>query len=176
MNDPQRRLQLAAARLGGAGEKVTLQDTIALSLDGLREMEDGEQAVSAFYALGAFAPKPETFSVEAAKAVAECDEAVLALLVARNLVALAGEGGEWLTLHQIVADVARTGLDEAAVARGTRTITWRWSMRTTKIGGALGRLMARLSGCGRGCGRRRCWLILGRCEFTRSGRGCGPII
>jgi hypothetical protein len=86
MNDPRRRLQLAAARLGGSGQKVTLQDTIALSLDGLRELEGGEQAVAAFYALGAFAPKPETFSVEAAKAVAGCDEALVALLVARNLV------------------------------------------------------------------------------------------
>jgi tetratricopeptide (TPR) repeat protein len=117
MNDPQQRLQLAAARLGGTGQKVTLQDTIALSLDGLREMEGGEETVTAFYALGAFAPKPETFSVDAAKAVAECDESVLALLVARNLVALQGERGEQLALHQVLADVARTEMHEAATER-----------------------------------------------------------
>jgi tetratricopeptide (TPR) repeat protein len=117
LNDPQQRLRLAAARLGGTGEKVTLGDTITLSLDGLREMGGGEEAVAAFYALGAFAPKPETFSVDAAKAVAECDESVLALLVARNLVEVSGETRDRLALHQTLADVARVGMDEAAAKR-----------------------------------------------------------
>ena len=117
MSNPQQRLQLAAARLGRSGQKVTLYDTIALSLEGLREMEHGEQAVAAFYALGAFAPDPETFSVNAAKAVADCDEKVLALLVARNLVVLQGEHGEQLALHQTIADVAQTGLGAAATQR-----------------------------------------------------------
>jgi tetratricopeptide (TPR) repeat protein len=114
MSDPQQRLQLAQARLGGAGQAVTLQDTIAFSLDGLRETESGRQAVNGFYALGAFAPKPETFSVEAAQIVTACDEAALALLVARNLVELQDEH---LALHQALADVARTQLDEVAVTR-----------------------------------------------------------
>jgi tetratricopeptide (TPR) repeat protein len=114
LSDPAQRLQLAQARLGGTGQVVTLQDTIALSLDGLRETEAGQQAVNAFHALGAFASKPETFSLEAAKVVTDSEEATLALLVARNLVELQEER---LALHQALADKARMRLDEAAAQR-----------------------------------------------------------
>lgn len=107
--DPKRRLQLAQERLGEQGRKVTLQETIAWSLEDLPH-----GAVAAFYALGAFAPKPERFSREAAESVAEADAATLALLAARNLVEVEGET---LTLHQLLADMARTKLDDYAKAR-----------------------------------------------------------
>jgi tetratricopeptide (TPR) repeat protein len=114
LDDPQRRLQLAETRLGAPNEKISLQETIALSLEGLRETEAGQEVVRAFYALGAFAPKPETFSREAAEAVTGSGGATLASLVARNLVE---KQGEQLALHQTLADVARIGLDDTAVTR-----------------------------------------------------------
>jgi tetratricopeptide (TPR) repeat protein len=114
LRDPAKRLQLAQARLGGLGQAVTLQETIALSLEGLQETVEGQRAVTAFYALGAFAPKPETFSLEAAKAVTGCDEVSLALLVAHSLVELQEDR---LALHQALADKARMRLDDAAVGR-----------------------------------------------------------
>ena len=134
--DPARRLQLATRRLGASDDaQVTLQATIALSLSGLPE-----EVVAAFHALGAFAPKPATFSLEAAKAVigagaasgikrtlanifrpkavkteARDSTATVALLVARNL--LERSDGERLALHQVLADVTRTKLESAAIER-----------------------------------------------------------
>ena len=106
---PSRRLQLAQKRLGARGGEVTLQEAIALSLEDLPY-----RAVAAFHALGALAPRPERFSREAAPAVAGADAAPLALLAARNLVEVEGEV---LALHQVLADVARTRLDDYARAR-----------------------------------------------------------
>jgi tetratricopeptide (TPR) repeat protein len=114
VSDPRRRLQLAQERLGAPGKEVTLLDTITLSLEGLGESEAGQKAVAAFYALGAFAPKPEQFSREATEAVTGSDGATLALLIARNLVE---QQQEQLTLHQTLADVARTEMPDTAVAR-----------------------------------------------------------
>jgi tetratricopeptide (TPR) repeat protein len=98
MADPIRRLQLAATRLGGSGAKVTLAETIALSLEGLTD-----KARYAFYALGAFAPMPATFSRAAAEVVTEAGGATLAQLAAVNL--LERVDGS-LALHQTLADVA----------------------------------------------------------------------
>jgi len=109
---PRRRLALAQKRLAGRGGEMTLQGTIALSFE---DLPPG--AVAAFHALGAFAPKPERFSREAAEAVAETGAATLALLAARNLVEVEGES---LALHQILADVARTRLGDRARARHRR--------------------------------------------------------
>jgi len=66
---PARRLQLAQHRLGAQQDKaITLQEVIALSLEHLPQ-----PAVAAFYALGAFAPKPATFDRLAAEAVTGAD-------------------------------------------------------------------------------------------------------
>ena len=73
-----------------------------------------DPAVAAFYSLGAFASKPERFTREAAEAVANTSVANLALLATRNLVEV--EGNTFL-LHQVLADVARTKLDEETVGR-----------------------------------------------------------
>jgi tetratricopeptide (TPR) repeat protein len=111
VSDPARRLKLASVRLGALdGRQVTLQETIALSLEHLPQ-----SAVEAFYALGAFAPKPAAFDLAAAKAVAEASAATLATLVARSLVEQAGP--ESLALHQTIADVARMGLPPATIER-----------------------------------------------------------
>jgi hypothetical protein len=109
--DPGRRLALASVRLGSVdGRAVTLEQAIALSLEGL-----AAPAVAAFHALGAFAPKPADFDLDAAKAVTQAEVSTLATLVARGLVDQ--PGGERLALHQIVADVARTNLNAETAVR-----------------------------------------------------------
>jgi tetratricopeptide (TPR) repeat protein len=111
MADPGQRLALAARRLGAIdGAELTLRETIALSLEGLPA-----EVVAAFHALGAFAAKPATFDLEAAKAVTEASAATLALLAGRNL--LSRLDGEQLALHQMLADVARTALPAGAIER-----------------------------------------------------------
>lgn len=110
--NPQRRLQLAERRLGVlSGEKITLQDTIGLSLEGLPD-----SAREAFFALGAFAPKPARFSREAAEQVAQSRGSTLALLAARNLLEIE-QGGRQLALHQTIADAAHARVGDAAIAR-----------------------------------------------------------
>lgn len=100
--NPTHRLQLASQRLGSvSSHKVTLQDTISLSLDYL-----SPTAVNAFYALGAFAPNPASFDLNSAQFVTGVDLETLAVLVARNLVEL--HDSKRLALHQVLFDVART--------------------------------------------------------------------
>lgn len=91
---------------------MTLQQTIALSLDGLAE--ENAAAVAVFYALGAFAPKPAAFDWQAAQAVAGADDDTLSLLADRNLLDIAED--ESLALHQTIADVARTATPDNAIA------------------------------------------------------------
>jgi len=121
LTDPARRLALATRRLGdgpstGSGQAapVSLEDTIALSIDGLAE--ESPAAVDAFYSLGAFAPKPANFDLTAAQAVAECDADALALLIERNLLEF-DDSDESLALHQSLAYVARTLIPVDAVTR-----------------------------------------------------------
>ncbi|MEZ4728428.1 MAG: tetratricopeptide repeat protein [Caldilineaceae bacterium] len=111
MTSAMRRLQLAQQRLGAnSSAKLTLQEIIALSLEELPQ-----RAVRAFYALGAFAPKPETFRRAAAEAVTTVNTATIALLIDRNL--LEKSERDNLTLHQTLCDVARVGVQPAAIAR-----------------------------------------------------------
>jgi tetratricopeptide (TPR) repeat protein len=128
MMDPIKRLQLAEKRLGTiGGAKVTLETTVALSLYGLPQ-----DAITAFYSLGAFAPKPAQFRLEAAKRVTEVDESIIAMLVSRNLLERVAyrqqpaqpgslSFSETLTesffLHQVVFDVAQNKVDATAIAR-----------------------------------------------------------
>ena len=85
MMDPRRRLQLAQERLGGSGEEETLQETIMLSIEGLRELENGAELERAFYALGAFAPKPEQFSWQAAAEVTGLEMKISSLISCEKL-------------------------------------------------------------------------------------------
>ena len=113
--DPHARLQLAQQRLGDK-QAFSLQAVIELSLHDLNDA-----AQQAWAALGAFAHKPATFSLAAAKAVGQCDAATVATLLRRNLLEKV-EGGEDLTLHQTLAEAAQvrlasTGAVEAAQQR-----------------------------------------------------------
>jgi len=110
MSDARRRLQLASRRLGSfRGAEVSLQETIQFSLAHLPA-----SVVNAFHALGAFACKPADFSLEAAKAITAAQARSLAILVARHLVERAGER---LALHQTLADVAQSQLEQSALKR-----------------------------------------------------------
>lgn len=112
MGDPGKRLELAERRLGArSGTKFTLRESIVLSL------EDAPAAAGpAFHALGAFAAKPARFSPEAALAVSAAQSDVLAFLAARNLLEVDSDSRQ-LTMHPTVSDVARLGLDPAAITR-----------------------------------------------------------
>lgn len=128
MMDPRIRLQLAEKRLGTtSGNTITLERTVALSLDGL-----SEQAITAFYKLGVFAPKPAHFSLDAAKYVTEADESIIAFLISRNLVEYSDiqrperEGYAWLFqlpqekelyIHRIIFDVAQAHLSQPGMER-----------------------------------------------------------
>jgi hypothetical protein len=114
LTTPQRRLALATRRLGShESAAVTLQQTIALSLEGLAE--EDETAVAVFHALGAFAPKPATFDLDAAIAVTGATDNTIALLADRNLLEIDGE--EALSLHQTLADAARVETPAEAVTK-----------------------------------------------------------
>ncbi len=108
--DPKARLALAAQRLGDRRDvKKTLDEILRLSLGDLQQVDPG--AVTAFYALGAFAPKPARFDRAAGEAVTGAGAATIALLVARNLLegeasGAAPDRGDWLLLHQTLADLA----------------------------------------------------------------------
>ena len=114
LRDPRRRLDLARRRLEGVdGRQETLRQTIHFSLDALRRA-GRDEAVTAFHALSAFAPKPATFTRDAAEQVAECDGRALQTLVQRNL--LERDGHE-LTLHQTLHDVSSEYLTASAITR-----------------------------------------------------------
>jgi tetratricopeptide (TPR) repeat protein len=97
----------------------TLEAMMRFSVDDLAE--SAPEAVTAFWALGAFAPKPATFALAAARAVTGADEEALALLAERNLVE--GGAGDWLAVHQVVHDVMGTGTPEKATAAHARYYT-----------------------------------------------------
>ncbi len=111
--DPHARLQLAQQRLGDK-QAFSLQAVIELSLYDLNDA-----AQHAWDALGAFAHKPATFSLAAAKAVGQCDAATLATLLRRNLLERV-EGGEDLTLHQTLAEAAQARLTSAGAMEAAR--------------------------------------------------------
>jgi len=105
LQDPAQRLAL---------EQGYLDRIIGLSLEPLAENDP--DALAAFYALGAFAPKPAHFTLADAVAVTGSDEAALARLAARNLLEV-GEGGQRLALHQTLADYARMHAPDPEAAR-----------------------------------------------------------
>jgi len=94
-------LQQAETWLGlkDASRKLTLQEVIGLSLDAL-----AEDARAAFVGLAAFAPKPATFSIDAAQAVTGADAGALGVLARRNL--LEKVTPERAMLHPTLAAVA----------------------------------------------------------------------
>lgn len=123
---PARRVDAALARLSDAEERLhiseprgpterhsSLQIDMPLSLHSVidvtvRQLSSQEKA--ALCALSVFPPKPNNFSEEAALYVADCDVATLDTLMDRGL--LESVDASHYTLHQTIADYARTALRE----------------------------------------------------------------
>lgn len=102
LRDPATRLAQATRTLGDTRHKeMSLAETISLSLSGL-----GEKVIKAFYALGAFAPKPASFTRAAAETIANCDVKTLAALLRRNLLSQSEKDSELLEMHKTLHDLA----------------------------------------------------------------------
>ena len=95
---PAERLRLVGERL--AGRRVTLAETILMSVDALPD-----KARRAFFSLGAFASKPERFDRSAAEQVTGEGARALAALAAHHLIEVQDSD---LMMHPTVSDVART--------------------------------------------------------------------
>lgn len=90
-----------------AGETpLSLQSIIAVT-----DQQLSQAARDAWYALAVFPPKPNTFSEEAALAVAACSVEILDGLTDTGLLESNGSG---YTLHQVIADYARLQLQDRA--------------------------------------------------------------
>jgi tetratricopeptide (TPR) repeat protein len=115
LSNANHRIALAAKRLAsldvplGNAPPHTVRTIVEMSLEGL-----AVPVANAFYALGAFAPHPATFDQAAAIFVTGADPEALSQLVNRRLVENRGDG---LSLHQVVADVARSRLPTTATSR-----------------------------------------------------------
>ncbi|MEZ4730228.1 MAG: NB-ARC domain-containing protein [Caldilineaceae bacterium] len=104
----------------------SLNDIISLSLADL----PGPIAQS-FYDLGAFAPLPAGFSPDAAEVVACATNSSLKIFRDRHLLET-GQNGV-LTIHQVLADFARTQTSDAAYARHMTYYTANLSLSPDKV-------------------------------------------
>ena len=114
LTDTAARLQLVEPRAPGerhpslpAGASLSLESIIAVT-----DQQLDEQVRSALYALSVFPAKPNSFSEEAALAVAACEAETLDDLADAGLLESSGSGR--YTLHQTIADYARLQLTETA--------------------------------------------------------------
>ncbi|QBD78944.1 helix-turn-helix domain-containing protein [Ktedonosporobacter rubrisoli] len=121
-----RRITTALQRLSDAHERLSISEPRALvdlhpSLPGetqlslqsvlaVTDQQLDEQTRAALYALAVFPPKPNSFSEEAALAVASCPVEAIDVLTDSGLLESNGTGR--YTLHQIVADYARLHLND----------------------------------------------------------------
>lgn len=112
MDDPAARLAAAVKRIGQSGS-LALDDAFALNLS---DMSDATRA--AYYALGAFAARPDRFSLDAACAVGKCDEDTIKLFADRNLIE---EDTAYplapFAMHQAFAAFARAHMPPEATQR-----------------------------------------------------------
>jgi tetratricopeptide (TPR) repeat protein/transcriptional regulator with XRE-family HTH domain len=118
------RLTIAEERLqihephGPVESHTSLSLNTQLSLQSVFAVTDQRLEKStraALYALSVFPPKPNSFSEEAALAVAACTEQTLDSLTDTGL--LESVGSDRYTLHQTIADYAQLQLKEPAAAR-----------------------------------------------------------
>ena len=124
-----RRIDAALARLSNAEERLQIEEQrgpterhsslpsgAALSLQSVFAVTDqqlDEQARTALYALSVFPSKPNSFSEEAALAVANCAVPILDALFDAGLLESSVSGR--YTLHQTIADYARFHLQDLTV-------------------------------------------------------------
>src|SRR6266700_3233922 len=117
LSSAEKRFQISEPR-GPVERHSSLPVEAPLSLRSVfavSEQQLDEQARAALYALSVFPPKPNSFSEEAALAVAACTEKTLDSLTDAGL--LESVGSDRYTLHQTIADYARVHLKEDTAAR-----------------------------------------------------------
>lgn len=123
---PARRITAALQRLSDAEERLQLNEPhvpveshpslpveTSLSLQSIIAVTDqllSPEARAALYALAVFPAKPNTFSEEAALAVANCSTDELDALSDAGLLESSGSERDRYTLHQVIADYARLRL------------------------------------------------------------------
>ena len=122
LSNAEARLQLIEPRAPGerhpslpVGASLSLQSIIAVT-----DQQLEQQARHALYALSVFPAKPNSFSEEAALAVAACPVEALDALADAGLLESSGSGR--YTLHQTIADYAR--VQQTAVAPTDRLIEY----------------------------------------------------
>jgi tetratricopeptide (TPR) repeat protein/transcriptional regulator with XRE-family HTH domain len=124
-----RRLRAALERLHSADARLRLAEPQALigshpgmaagtplslqAVIGMSDQQVNEEARATLRALAVFPPKPNTFSEDAAIAVSAMPVEALDVLTDAGLVESSGPGR--YTLHQTIADYARTHLSDATV-------------------------------------------------------------
>ncbi len=116
LNNAEERLQISEPR-GPVERHPSLSAGTPLSLLSVFTVTDqqlDEQARAALYALSVFPPKPNSFSEEAALAVANCTVDALDILLDVGLLESSVSGR--YTLHQTIADYARLHLEETTAA------------------------------------------------------------
>jgi tetratricopeptide (TPR) repeat protein/transcriptional regulator with XRE-family HTH domain len=114
LNNAEERMQISEPR-GPVERHPSLPGDTPLSLQSVFAVTDqqlDEQARAALYALSLFPPKPNSFSEEAALAVANCTVGALDTLFDAGLLESSISGR--YTLHQTIADYARFHLEETA--------------------------------------------------------------
>jgi tetratricopeptide (TPR) repeat protein/transcriptional regulator with XRE-family HTH domain len=121
-----RRIDAALARLSNAQERLQIEEQLALterhpslpsgtslslqSVFSVTDQQLDEQERAALYALSAFPSKPNSFSEEAALAIANCSEDILDALFDAGLLESSVSGR--YTMHQTIADYARLHLQD----------------------------------------------------------------
>jgi tetratricopeptide (TPR) repeat protein/transcriptional regulator with XRE-family HTH domain len=129
----KRRIQVALQRLSDMRERLAISEVrppaenhpslpgdMPLSLQSIISVTDQllvEQDSQALYALATFPPKPNSFSEEAALAVAKCETETLDLLNDIGLLESSSPGR--YALHRTIADYARVHLSEQAAERAS---------------------------------------------------------
>ena len=124
-----RRISAALQRLSDAGERLNISEPrgpverypslpsdtpVSLrTVIAVTDQQLDERASSALHALSVFPARPNSFSEEAALAVAACTVETLDLLTDTGL--LESSGSDRYSLHQTVADYARLQLNDYAV-------------------------------------------------------------
>ncbi len=110
LNSAEARLQISESRAPGdrhpsltPGASLSLQSIIAVT-----DQQLNEGTRTALYALSVFPAKPDSFSEEAALAIAACTTDTLDILIDAGL--LEGSGTDRYMLHQTIADYARLHL------------------------------------------------------------------
>ncbi len=112
LNNAEERLQISEPR-GPVERHSSLPGGTPLSLQSVFAVTDqqlDEHARAALYALSVFPPKPNSFSEEAALAIANCTVAALDTLLDAGL--LEGSTSGRYSLHQTIADYARSHLEK----------------------------------------------------------------